>query len=178
MWIAYLIQASISINNLALGIWGWILPGILLSNLKSEKDLTNESKQVLRNKNRSYTDFSGMSAITGAVIFGILGFIPFNADTNFRHSLETASKDSILKAATKWPKDTSRMLYAVQVFSDNNLQTDGSNLARQISLYNKYSFNAWSYLYQSNTLSEEEKKRVKLKLLKLDPNNPEVQSLS
>lgn len=178
MWIAYLIQSSISINNLALGVWGWLIPGILLSYTRVEQvnEIFNKSK--LKRNSTKFIDFSGMTFVAGMVLFGVIGFLPFNADTNFRHSLETASEVSIMNAATKWPKDTSRMLYAVQVFSDNNLNEQASNLARQIVAYNENSFNAWTYLYESNLTDKREKDYIKAKLIKLDPNNYEVKKLN
>lgn len=177
MWIAYLIQASISINNLALGIWGWLIPGMILSITKENNIVDSDSRPKTPSKNLKGIDFSGMTITAGIVIFGILGFIPFNADANFRHALENASEEKIISAATKWPLDTSRMLYAVQVFSDNNLSSQATQLARKVTNYNRFSFNAWMYLYEANTSNLAQKRKIKSILIKLDPNNLELKRL-
>lgn len=174
MWLGYLAQSFISINNLALGIWGWVLPGALIALEKFKiKQIRVEKKKIVLKENLKI-DFSSMVMITGLTLGGLIGFFPFNADANFKHSLQSGNSDKIINAIYKWPTDTSRFLYGSQVFSDNSLNEQAIKIARDTVKNNPRSFNAWYFLYNSESVSNIEKKNIIAKLRKLDPNNPEL----
>ena len=171
-WIGYLVQSVISINNIALGIWGWALPGILVAINKwqvAEKRKFEKAKAA---------DFSSMTMVMGLVVGGVIGYLPFNSDANFRHALESGNQDGIYSAAIKWPTDPSRILYAAQIFEQNNAQAKAVELAREAIKLNPRSFDAWMFLYSQNTTSGNEKREILDRLKALDPNNPELAKLN
>ena len=172
-WVGYLIQSVISINNIALGIWGWVLPGILISMEKWETgNSTNKSE-----KKKSTTDFSGMGLIAGLVVGAVIGYLPFNSDANFRHSLESGDISTIQNAATKWPTDAARLNYATQIFDQNKMQDKAVPLARESVKLNPRNFDGWNYLYNSSSVSGNEKREILDTLKKLDPHNPDLKKL-
>jgi len=172
-WVGYLIQSVISINNIALGIWGWVLPGILISMEKWQP--VNSSSRA--EKKKSATDFSGMGLIAGLFVGAVIGYLPFNSDANFRHSLEARVPDEILKAATKWPTDAARLNYATQIFNQNKMQDKALPLARESVKLNPRNFDGWNYLYNSPSVSGNEKREILDTLKKLDPHNPDLKKL-
>jgi O-antigen ligase len=179
MWVGYIIQSILSINFIGLAIWGWILPGLLTARIYfHETSFSNlrirqsEAKKAFKTQSHS---FAGLISTIGFIFGGVIGFIPFNADANFRHALFSADSNKIQVAALKWPKDTSRMLYAVKVFDENELVDISSNLARKTIAFNPNSFNAWYYLYNSGVLNEKERETALKTLIRLDPNNKEIE---
>lgn len=170
-WIGYLVQSVISINNIALGIWGWVLPGMLVAIDRWQ----SEEKIVVKKSNA--TDFTGMAMIAGLVVGGVIGYLPFNADANFRHSIETGDPNRIYVAATKWPTDASRIMYAAQIFDQNKMQDKAVNLAREAVKLNPRSFDAWNYLYNAPSVSGNEKREILDRLKALDPHNPDLKKL-
>ena len=171
-WIGYLVQSIISINNIALGIWGWVLPGILIS--MEKWDLQSELKRIRINKT---TDFSGMGLAAGLVVGGTLGFLPFNADADFRHSMELKDATKIYDSALKWPTDAARLNFATKLFDQNNMKDKAVSLARESVKVNNRNFDGWSYLYFSDSVSANEKREILDKLKKLDPHNPDLKKL-
>ncbi len=176
IWIAYLAQSIISINNIGLGIWGWVLPGLIISREAWHKTEILNSRNA-RTKNRKSLDFSSLFLTIGMVVGGTVGFIPFNADASFRHALESANPQSIYSIANKWPEDTSRLLYAVQVFDNNEIYDKATQLARKTTEINPRSYNAWFYLYGSPSVTGNEKREILDRLKALDPHNPDLKKL-
>jgi hypothetical protein len=170
-WVGYLVQSVISINNIALAIWGWVLPGLLIA---IERWLVQEKQVPIPN---TITDFSSMAMVAGFVVGGVIGFLPFNADANFRHSVETGNSDAIYKAATQWPTDSGRLNYASKVFLANKLSSKSVELVRKAINENPRSYEAWYILYGSNGITSNEKREILEKLKELDPNNPDLAKL-
>lgn len=176
-WVGYLIQSAISINNIALGIWGWVLPGVLISMERWGNDSNKPAQNKQSTKVKSVTDFSGMGIVAGLIIGGVIGFLPFNSDANFRHALESGNPDNINKAALKSPTDAARILYAAQVFHQNKMQDKAVVLARETVKLNARNFDGWNYLYNSSSVSGNEKREILDRLKALDPHNPDLKKL-
>jgi len=175
MWVGYLVQSLISINNIALGIWGFVLPGILLAIDRWSKDSAPDKSAKGSNKN--VTEFSGMTMIAGFVVGGVIGYLPFNSDANFRHAIETGDPNKIYAAATKWPTDSARLVYAAQIFDQNKMQDKAISLAREAVKISPRNFDAWNYLYNSPSVSGNEKREILDRLKAIDPHNPDLKKL-
>ena len=168
-WIGYLVQSAISINNIALGIWGWVLPGLIIG---MERWLNIEK---LRPK--PVNDYSSMAMVAGLVVGGVIGFLPFNADANFRHAIESGNQDLINTAATKWPQSTDRMFYAAKIFDQNKLPDKAIKYARDAVSLNPRFFDGWIYIYNHPSTSGNEKREILDRLKALDPHNPDLAKL-
>ena len=165
-WVGYLVQSAISINNIALGIWGWVLPGLLIG---IERWL-----QMEKPRPKSVNDFSSMAMIAGFVIGGVIGFFPFNADANFRHALESGDGNKIYAAAIKWPTDMSRILYAARIFESNKMPEKALKLY-QFGVENyPRSFDGWLGIYNSTLTSADKKQVALVKIRELDPHNTQI----
>ena len=109
------------------------------------------------------------------ITFGlVLGFFPFNSDANFRHSLELGNPDRIYLAATKWPTDNSRLVYASNIFETNKMPDKAITLINMAINFNPRNFDAWTFIYKSSASTQEQKKIALLKLKELDPHNSSI----
>lgn len=170
-WIGYLAQSTISINNIALGIWGWVLPGTLIAIDRWQTD--EKPKQVKSDS----TDFTGMTMTIGLVIGGVIGFMPFNSDANYRHAVESSDARLIVAAAEKWPTNTNRLNTATLIMNQNNLQDFEYELAKKSVNFNPRSFDAWFNLYSAGKATQDEKIDALKKMKSLDPHNPDLAKL-
>lgn len=170
-WVGYLVQSVISINNIALGIWGWVLPGVLVAIDRWQTEEKSKVKEV------KTTDFTGMAMVAGLVVGGVIGYLPFNADANFRHALESGDANKIYTAATKWPTDAARLNYATQIFEQNKMPDKAVELAREAVKLSPRNFDAWMYLYNAPSVSGNEKREILDRLKALDPHNPDLKKL-
>jgi hypothetical protein len=99
-WLGFLVQALVSINQVGVGVWGWIFTGLLIAygNLtqpaKSELELqksVDSSKgrnKSRRNKFQKSQELlpprSAVASMGGAALGFSLGFLPVFADASFR----------------------------------------------------------------------------------------------
>ena len=136
-----------------------------------------QSEEKPKVKEAKTTDFTGMAMIGGLVIGGVIGYLPFNADANFRHALESGDQNKIYAAAKKWPTDAARLNYATQVFDQNKMQDKAVELARESVKLSPRNFDGWNYLYNSPSVSGNEKREILDRLKALDPHNPDLKKL-
>jgi O-antigen ligase len=151
--------------------WVWVLPGVLIA---IDRWHSEEKPKVKETKT---TDFTGMAMIAGLVVGGIIGYLPFNADANFRYSLESADPVRIYEGAKKWPLDTARLNYASRIFEQNKVSDKAINLAREAVKLSPRNFDAWMYLYNAPSVSGNEKREILDRLKALDPHNPDLKKL-
>ena len=148
-----------------------MLPGLLIA---MDRWQTEEKPKVKEVKS---TDFTGMVMMAGLVIGGVIGYLPFNADANFRHALESGDGAKIYPAATKWPTDPAKLMYAANIFDENKMQDKAVELAREAVKLSPRNFDAWMYLYNAPSVSGNEKREILDRLKALDPHNPDLVKL-
>jgi O-antigen ligase len=102
VWLAYQVQALVSINQVGVGIWGWIFSGALLGITRPENFESTDVSQVLNGKTLRQLKgkpLPAMSVVLGAIglLVGFsLSFIPLKADADFRSaSISGNSQQSV-----------------------------------------------------------------------------------
>lgn len=174
-WVAYQIQALVSINQMAVGIWGWILNGALIGYGLSAP-LANNVENVRKAKNKKSSTLPASSGAL-ALLFGVVGFalayIPFNADAKFKSATIKADLNLLMKSvdlpgATSWHLSQTLGSAITNNFPDQSKVLVGKMLSR----YPRDVY-GWKMLYYVTSSTPEEKQRAIAKLAQLDPFNPD-----
>ena len=175
-WVAYQIQALVSINQMAVGIWGWILNGALIGYGLSAP-LANNVENVRKAKNKKSSTLPASSGAL-AMLFGVLGFalayIPFNADAKFKSATIKADLNLLMKSVEL--PGTSQ-LHLSQVLSSavsNNFSEQAKVLDNRMIIVYPRDVYGWKILYYSTSSTPEEKAIAVKKLHVLDPFNPDL----
>lgn len=181
IWFCYHIQALISINQIGLAIWGWLISGLLIGYEKSLKVEDPNKKGSKGLKSRSTTVISpNLVAGLGLVVGLILAVPPLSADMKWREVMAgggTAKLDSALSGAYLAPLNSFRLAQAVEVLEKSKLPKIAVKYARVGVEYNPQSYNAWQMLYYATQSTPEEKARAKKRMLELDPLNQSIKKL-
>ena len=87
-WLGYVLQALASINQIGVGIWGWVITGALLGrSLQPENSSEQNPKLNSKNKKKKDNQLKPLAAVLGFIGM-VLGFslaaIPVNADLKFQ----------------------------------------------------------------------------------------------
>ena len=175
-FVAYQIQAVVSINQIGVGIWGWLLNGSLIGYcLVSKSDTLDLSKKKFRKRavNSLPASTSAMALILAIVGF-ILAFIPLNADSKYRTALLSKELNKMMESldspgSTAWHLNETLNAAIMNNFSDQARLLD----QKLISGYPR-DFYGWKILYFLNNSSAEEKSFALQKLRALDPFNPDL----
>lgn len=181
-WFCYNLQAIISINQIGLAIWGWILSGALIamerstriSALKQETLMPNEGqgRQATKAKNRDAVQLGGyLAGVSGFAIGLLIGLPPFINDSQWRSSLKSQDALKVFSSTVKWPMDSFRLANNAILFEQSNLPDRAYELAKKGAEYNPGSFDAWKVLASVSRATPEEKMRAQQMLKKLDPLN-------
>ena len=178
-WICYNVQALISINQIGLAVWGWLLSGTVIAYehaTRNENLPVGEPRNVPK-KQRSHA----AETQPGVVLVGVAGFIvgliialpPFMADAGYRSALKAGQLNAVVAAANRFPLDSLRMAQAVATFEDNKAFVEAHEMALKAIEYNPDFFDAWRLLGFISTSTPEEKKLANSNLQRLDPRNKE-----
>jgi O-antigen ligase len=183
-WVCYITQAIISINQVGLAIWGWLLTGALVAYEYATRTEIPES-QVVKKSNVQKSLNAGiispqLVAGIGIVVGLIVAAPPLAADMKWRSALDSKDVNKVLAALEPSylsPSDSMRYAQAVQLFASSNLLDKAHEIALKGIEFNSNNFDAWRLLYFLGNSTPQEKANALENMKRLDPLNPDVTSL-
>lgn len=182
-WTCYEVQSLISINQIGLAVWGWLLTGALVSyEVATRPQPAIETIQTKDKARVQYVRSSGvispqLVAGIGAVVGLLIAVPPFSADTKWRTALDSKDGTRVLAALEPNymnPADSARLAQAVSLFASSNLLDQAHEIALKGVEFNPDYFDAWRMLYFLANSTEEEKTTALANMKRLDPLNPDV----
>jgi len=178
LWACYQAQSIVSINQIGIAIWGWILGGLVLG--YKPKDDSNETETAGKNtpgkiKGRATSEKEVKVSVISMILGGIIGVMivspPYSVDVKWRSILNQPNAINLEQGAKAWPMSLDRVVQASQIYSKNNVADKGLELARLGTEKFPNDFRAWYFYYLQPNIPASEKQEVKEILQKLDPNN-------
>ena len=184
-WICYQVQSIISINQIGLAIWGWLLGGTLIAYERTTRnsDSKEGGNQASNNsvKDRKSKQNVGLSPFMvgalGAVVGLLIAVPPYSSDTKWKAALSSGSVEQIEKALTPGylnPQGSFRYASASQLFEANKLYDQAYKYAKIGTEFNPDFFDAWKMLYYIQKSTPEDRELAKKNLLRLDPMNKNI----
>jgi len=183
-WSAYVAQSIISINQVGLAIWGWILTGVLVSlDRYSQKDSSTtfdaKPKSTASRTAKSGEKFLSPNLVAGiGLLVGIfLAFPPVAADGKWRKAIESKNLAQVIDSLTPTfmnPASSMKYAQAIQMFMNSNLPDEEYKYSKIATNYNRNSFEAWQSLYTSTKSTNKEKELSLANMRRLDPGNPNL----
>jgi hypothetical protein len=177
-WFAYQVQASVSINQIGVGVWGWILSGLIIgyskvpqSEIQAAK-LRMPKKSSKKSKTMSEVSVPASSAVFGGV-FACLGFalsfLPVRIDYEARVAFSSGDLNKVMSLARN-PITSSFFLTQANQLTLNNKLNDQARAISEI-LIKRYprNFYAWTMRLSSPPFSSLEVSEAKLKIAEVDP---------
>ena len=184
-WTCYQVQSLISINQIGLAIWGWLLTGALVAyefatrlSVDEEPDQKTSTKKSNLNSSKGVISPLLIGSI-GAIIGVLIAVPPMSADTKWRSALNSRDVNKVMQALETGyltPQDSARLAQAVQLFANSNLPEQAHEIALKAIEYNPGYFDTWRQLYYLPNSTAEEKALALKKMKMLDPLNPDVVS--
>ncbi len=175
-WVAYLIQAAISINQVGVGIWGWLFTGALIGYEIASRELVNSPKAKSSNtQDLQLPATAALLGIAGFIVGFFLSFIPFNADARFKDSLQAGNPAQQFAQS----KALGATAFHMELALDAAVKANDEALTREIAMeiIKRYprDFMAWRVrqVLASSTPAERDEAYEVLK--SMDPYNPEIQ---
>jgi O-antigen ligase len=182
-WVCYQIQAAISINQIGLAIWGWLLGGSLIAyeiSTREPGDLnsmqTSKNLSAKRNKNSNVISPDLLAGV-GLVIGALIAVPPLSADMKWSSAVRSGSVEKVKEALEPGylnPLSSFRYASAVQLLEQNSLFDLSHEYALKAVAFNPNHFDSWRMLHAVKNASDSERAIALENLKRLDPNNPDV----
>jgi O-antigen ligase len=180
VWFCYHAQSVISINQIGLAIWGWVLGGLILSykttSLDSELTAPSNGKSA-QGKRVVATSDSGAGVVfatIGGVLAIVLVFPPLSADHGWRVGLQASDANVLDQALEKWPRESNRLITGSDIFARNKLNDFALKFARLAIQDDPNNFESWRILSKTPGATVEEVQKARQEMMRLDPLNPEL----
>ncbi len=182
-WTCYQVQSIISINQIGLAVWGWVLSGSVIAYSRYsqveviQKDVPATTKKQKVNRK---SEFKPVSIVYGT-IFGLAGLIialpPLSADAKLRSA--QVSRDAIKLEKTMDPGlfnplNSQKFVLNIQAFESSGLFDLSHRYALKGVEWNPESYELWRLLFLIKNSTETEKKLAIKNMKRLDPLNPDV----
>ncbi len=176
-WLGYTSQSVISINQIGLAVWGWVLGGAIIGySFLENKDVTEQPRTNKPGKvikvGRSEAAVS-LAAIVGLLAGFFIALPPVRTDVAWRSALKVGNAGAVEAAMNMWPHNQRTLNSGIVLFANNGLPEKALEYARLDVRENGESFVSWFTLYQLEGVSDSEKAKIYKKLHQLDPLNPE-----
>jgi len=179
-WIGYQLQSIVSINQIGVGIWGWLFSGALISYETITRSGNSEENTMYGGRatkvKNSKSDRTGI--LLGVIPFALVGSLialpPVLNDIRFRNAIQNASAQELISAANSWPRDPFRMVNVANILENNKLHVEAKKMADLAVQTNPNSYDSWRILSMLTNSSAAEKANAIAQMRRLDPRNVEL----
>lgn len=180
-WIAYEVQALISINQIGVGVWGWILGGAIVGiekGLSSEEierwDSLRDKALKIKTRGKTLPASQFLVSATGFAVGIAFAAPPWFADVAYRSSSTTGNFQKIYSATQKLGSTQQHQELLLDLTMRNNLANEALQVAS--GLVDKYprNFFGWRILSVASANTPEGRSKAIEKARRLDPFNPEL----
>jgi hypothetical protein len=132
-WVAFQAQSIISINQIGLALWGWILSGLIVGyeiNTRAGHVVVEEKKKGKTGTKAVQASLATtLSVFIGLIVGVLVGMPPYLASAKFKGALESGNATEIQEAAYIWPNEPLRMGQVAVALDENKLNDQGLQVA-------------------------------------------------
>jgi len=187
-WIGYQLQSLISINQVGVGVWGWLFSGVLIgySNLKlpvDKKKLTENNNLKELKKTRPRKKHKVQKLLTpGKALIGftlmLLGFLisipPMTADIKFRSAMNKGDLNGMISASQSYGATAWHLTQVIEAASKANYTQQAIQMDLELIRRFPRDFYGWRVAASLNGIPAEIQAKARKKILELDPDNPNL----
>ena len=181
VWFGYQVFSIVSINQLGIAVWGWVLAGLIIgyevNTRKAEKLETavlvvNQKDRKARRSKRK-AGFIPL-LISGAFVGSLLSIPAYTSSANYVRALKLGQLAPLKISAFSKPIDEKRIVGIARLLRENKLNNDAREIALKATEYFPDSSFAWEALAEIPELPKDDLERAKSQLQRLDPNNKDL----
>lgn len=176
-WLAYQLQSIISINQVGLAIWGWVLVGALVAYEYSTRPSTDSAPQGKTVKQKEMLFSPQLVGGLGVVVGALIAVPPLSADMAWKSAMKSQTVQQVEAALTPSylkPRDSARLAQAVLLFENSKLPDLAYKYAKEGVAFSPDYFDAWRVLYSISKATPEDRELALTNMKRLDPKNPDV----
>ncbi len=184
VWVGYQLQSIISINQIGLAIWGWLLSGAIIGYSRVGADSPADSQSKGRNKNlrQNQSHFSpGLLAGIGMLFGALVSVPPLSADMKWRDAQISGDVKRIMSSVDSGylnPQNINRYLNIAIALESSNFNSEALVIVEKALDFNPESFETWRVAYFLKAATQDLKSEALQNMKRLDPQNPNVTAIN
>ena len=176
-WVAFQAQSIISINQIGLALWGWVLSGLIIGyeiNTRDGAVIAEKKIGKTATKPAKASAATTLAMFIGLIVGVLVGMPPYLASAKYKGALETSNPNVIQEAAYIWPVDPSRMIQVAVTLNENKLEAQGLLVASDAVERFPDNYQVWATLNSMTSATAEQKAQALVQMKRLDPLNPNL----
>ena len=182
-WFAYHVQSFISINQLGLAMWGWVLSGVIIGyEINTRPSETSQSVPIKRKHKSNKVKSSAqplsskavISVFAGVILGALVAIPPYYANASLFSALKSGDIKKIQSAAYLKPIDERRLIQVAGILLNNKYEAETITMARDANARYPDSYDLWNLWSAIPTASPADLATAKAQLKRLDPFNPNL----
>jgi O-antigen ligase len=176
IWLAFQSQSLISPGTIPLLTWNAVISGSIFGaafyNHNDHESLKVDRKQIIKPEFSFFKPFGYLFLILSVLII----YPYFKADKLQYDSFVKSDALLAVQAAKNYPESTVRYNQIGLGLLKSNLPEQALEVARSAIIFNPNAITAWSLIYMNPKATENERNRALSEILRLDPNNRQLQA--
>ena len=183
VWFAYLAQSVISINQLGLATWGWIISGLIIgyeittcnSEMLSEVNKWKQKSKISKDTTNSKVSAKTfISVLCGIVVGALIGLPPLIASSKYLSALKSFDPKVVEQSASLWPYDSNRMGQVAVFLANNGRQKEALDITS--AGVNRFpdDYELWRITSELSVATSDQKFEALTQMKRLDPHNPNL----
>jgi len=177
-WLAYHVQSLISINQIGLLIWGWVLSGLIIGYEFYGREQDSVVEKSASKSPKVKVKFSSSGSYLIIVLGMTIGFAiaapPFISTVKYRLAVESSNGVALQKVVTSVPIDTTALVQSSILFEKNKYNQQALELIMKANQVSPNSFEAWRVLSLLSLATPDQVAEAKAQMKRLDPHNPDL----
>jgi hypothetical protein len=181
-WVGYQVQSIISINQIGLAIWGWLLSGAVIAFEYSTRTATDiesgvSASKKARNTQPGYSPKLILIASTTSILGLLISLPPLTSDTQWNKAQRLQSVQAIEKSMKESyfnPHNSVKFSTNIQSLENSGFPDLAHKYTLKAIAWNPDEFTFWKILYLIKNSTDEERALAVSNLKRLDPLNPDV----
>jgi O-antigen ligase len=172
-WTSYQAQSLISINQIGVGIIGWVLMGLIIG--YAYPPIRPSATQIARPKQGVKTSGKGsiryfIPSLVALLIGSLISLPPYISANRFYEGLKSSDARVITSTAYLAPLDLRRMMVAANILERNKFYKESIEITKAANKAFPDSFDTWGFLARLTLASDADKSQAEREQMRLDPN--------
>ena len=181
-WVAYQAQAFISLNQIGLAIWGWVLSGLIIGFeintrvLEVDQSVPVKAKQQskkVKNQTQPLTSRVVISLFVGALVGAIIAGPIYFSNSRFYAAIKANDFEGVQSAAYLRPHDERRLFMLAGIYRNAKMDAKAVEVLKESTLIYPDSYDMWTLWLSIPTATPSDIAYAKAQLKRLDPFNPD-----
>jgi O-antigen ligase len=182
-WVAYQAQAFISVNQIGLAIWAWVLSGLIIGyeintrmNDVAQSVPVKAKQQFKKVKNQTQPLSSGVvvSLFVGVLVGALVASPIYFSNSRFNAAIKANDFEGVESAAYLKPQDERRLFMLAGIYRNAKMDAKAVEVLKESTLKYPDSYDMWNLWLTIPTATPSDIAYAKAQLKRLDPFNPDL----